>query len=440
MTSRFAGVADALTIARVPHPDIPFQLLKATWVAPMSRPPIRDGAVVHAGGTIIAVSTFDELQRAYPGAEITDVGDGVLLPGLVNAHVHLELSALTPGEPPGRFVDWIKRLVPRSPLPAEVVGEFARRGVAEGVRQCLLFGVTSVGDISRQCGVTRPLLKRGPLRVVSYGEVQAMANRRGLLEERVAAAVDAKDDSSRLRAGISPHAPYSVEMGGYRRCLEAARERGLPLATHLAETADETPFLARHEGPFRELWEYLGAWDDAVPAFAGGPIRFAHAAGMLDYPTLLAHVNYCDDKELALLAAGRASVAYCPRTHAYFGHPPHRWREMLRVGINVAVGTDSCASSPDLNLVDDLRLLRRLAPEVPPHALWELATVRPARAIGMETRVGTLEGGKAADFVLFAASGNDPLATVLESETLPKQVWIAGEPVPISCQMTEHDS
>ena len=113
--------------------------------------------------------------------------------------------------------------------------------------------------------------------------------------------------------------------------------------------------------------------------------------GYLAYPkTLLAHVNYCEDDELQLLANGRASVVYCPRTHAYFGHPPHRWREMLAMGINVAVGTDSRGSSPNLNLVDDLRLLHRLAPEVSPERIWEMGTTHSATAIGCAESCGTL--------------------------------------------------
>jgi cytosine/adenosine deaminase-related metal-dependent hydrolase len=131
----------------------------------------------------------------------------------------------------------------------------------------------------------------------------------------------------------------------------------LPLATHLSEAQEEKTFLESHSGMFRDLWERIGSWEDDVPTFKGSPIAMAQAIGMLDFPTLLAHVNYCDDHELELLTRGRASVVYCPRTHRYFGHPPHRWREMLARGINVAVGSDSCASSPDLNLVDDLRLL-----------------------------------------------------------------------------------
>src|SRR5204862_5225873 len=122
----------------------------------------------------------------------------------------------------------------------------------------------------------------------------------------------------------------------------------LPLATHLAESADEAEFLARHSGNLMKVWDFVGGFDDAVPKFEGGPIRYAEALGLLDRPTLLAHVNYCDDDELKILAAGKASVVYCPRTHQYFAHPPHRWREMIATGINVAIGTDSTASSGDL--------------------------------------------------------------------------------------------
>jgi cytosine/adenosine deaminase-related metal-dependent hydrolase len=360
---------------------------------------------------------------------VEDLGQVVLLPGLVNAHVHLELSALTPGDRPASFVEWVKRLLPRNPPEAQVAQAFVQRGVEVGVRQCLQFGVTSVGDISRQCAMTRPLLQSGPLRVVSYGEIQAMAQRRGLLEERLALAADRTHASDRLRVGISPHAPYSVEFEGYRRCLEVARVGNLPLATHLAETPEEAEFLHDHGGAFRELWRYLDAWDEHVPLFTGGPVRLAAAAGLLDYPTLLAHVNYCTDEELAMLAVSPASVVYCPRTHAYFGHPPHRWPDMLAAGVNVAVGTDSCASSPNLNLLDDLRLLHKIAPQAQANTLWEMATIRAARAIQADDRVGSITVGKRADFAAFAVSGDDPLREILESQVLPSRLWIEGTQV-----------
>jgi cytosine/adenosine deaminase-related metal-dependent hydrolase len=399
----------------MPH----LQLLKAARVYPMDQPALEEGAVVFDGETIVAVGATSQLRSRYPAAEVHDLGNSLLLPGLVNAHAHLELSALSRGVPPASFVDWLIDLMSR---PLDVAA-----GVARGIEQSLRAGVTTIGDISRQCGITRPLLSAGPLRVVSFGEVQAMAQRRGLLEQRFAPASDLSSESRFLRVGISPHAPYSIEPAGYRKCLEFALARGRPIATHLAETPNETEFLAEQSGPFRRLWDHLGAWDDHVPRFIGGPIRFAESLGLLAHPTLLAHVNYCDDDEMALLSRGRVSVVYCPRTHAWFGHPPHRWREMLAMGVNVAVGTDSCASSTDLNLLDDLRLLHRLAPDVPAEKLFEMATVGSATAIGMHWEVGSLAPGKFADAIAFAGAD---LSTVLESRLSPSNVWIGGVELP----------
>src|SRR5439155_13121502 len=140
---------------------------------------------------------------------------------------------------------------------------------------------------------------------------------------------------------------------------------------------------------------------------------------------LLAHVNYCTDEELAVLARGRASIVYCPRTHAYFRHPPHRWRQMLARGINVAIGTDSCASSPDLNPLEDLRLVHQLAPDFPLEQLWQMITIRAAVALRLDDQIGSLAPGKAADFTIFPAQSNEPLQELLEGPIRSPDVWIA---------------
>ena len=406
----------------------PATLLRAAWVAPMAGAPIRDGGVVIEGAWVRAAGPAAELRRASPHATVRDLGAAVILPGLVNAHAHLDLTHLTPPVPRPPFVDWLASVVAAAG-DAKAAAGAVRAGAAESVR----FGVTAVGDVTRDAAATREILWDAPLRAISFGEVVGMARRKAVLDARLAAAIATPAAPAtpaaapRLLPGVSPHAPYSVDADGYRRCLAAAVARGLPLTTHLAESPDESRFLSDHAGPFRDLWERLGAWDDSVPRFAGGPVRYAAGLGLLDYPrTSLAHVNYCDDDELALLARGRASVVYCPRTHAYFGHPPHRWRDMLAAGVNVAVGTDSRASSPDLNLVDDLRLLRRIAPGVPAAALWEMATTRAARALGLDAAVGSLAPGKAADLAVFPVRGDDPLTEVLDGRSPPLEVWVAG--------------
>ena len=396
----------------------------------MDAPPVRDAAVVFQNGKILAVGSARHLRQNYPHAIRKDLDNVVLLPGLVNAHVHLELSDCQCGTPPaGGFGAWLLQLVQRNSRAGTKIESTVTQAVRTGVEQCLRFGITSVGDITRQASITRPLLRDGPLRVTSYGEIQAMAQRRNLFASRFAVAADTTFASDRLRIGLSPHAPYTVEPFGYTACRVAGMQNRSPLATHLAEAVEEAEFLSHHTGPFRELWEAIGQWDEQVPTFSGGPIRFAQSLGWLEFPALLAHVNYCDDDELSILAAGRASVVYCPRTHRYFGHPPHRWRDMLSRGVNVALGTDSCASSPDLNLVDDARLIHEIAPDFPVESIWEMMTIRGAKAIDGERSIGSITPVKCADFVAFGVDSEKPLREILENQKIPLKTWIAGQAV-----------
>jgi cytosine/adenosine deaminase-related metal-dependent hydrolase len=406
-------------------------IITARRVAPMDRPAFRDGAVVIEHGRIVEVGDARDLRRVHREAESFDLPRSILLPGLVNAHTHLELSNCRAGiAPGGHFGEWILGIRGQLAAQGDDFGAVVSRAVREGVRQSLRFGVTTIGDVSQQNHLTRPILRDLPIRCVSYGETLGLAKQRARHAELLERALDATHQTERLRIGLTPHAPYTVDLSDYRRCLQVARERDLPLATHLSEDAQEREFLEHRTGLFRDIWESLGMWEESVETHRGSPIAFAHAIGLLEYPTLLAHVNYCDDAELELLSRGRASIVCCPRTHAYFGHPPHRWRDMLARGINVAVGTDSCASSPDMNVVDDLRLLRRNAPEFPAQALWQMVTVRAARALRMEDEVGSIARGRRADLVAFDADDPDPLDAILRDAREPTHAWFDGALTP----------
>jgi cytosine/adenosine deaminase-related metal-dependent hydrolase len=391
----------------------------------MSASLIEDGCVAVDAGRIKHVCRFEAFELG--SSVVEDLGDVVLLPGLVNAHTHLELSHAARGEPPASFGAWLQKIATRrGTLTLDEYAAAVAAATRDGAAECLRVGVTAVGDISRECRTTRSALQHSPLSVVSFGEVQALAQRRVLLEERLAAAIDASFASDHLTIGISPHAPYTVEPHPYERCVAAARERGLPICTHLAESLEETLFLHEQTGPLRELWETFGTWDEHVPRWPGSPVELAKATGLLDVAALLAHVNYPSDADLDTLAASNATVVWCPRTHAYFGHAPHRWREMLARGINVCVGTDSRASAPDLNVVDDLRLVRRQSPEVAVETLWEMVTTRAARGL-RRSDVGAIAPGMRADLVAFPVRGDQPLREVLETAVLPSAVIIGGE-------------
>jgi cytosine/adenosine deaminase-related metal-dependent hydrolase len=391
-------------------------LTSARYLVPMVGPMIEEGGILYDNtrGEIVAVGPTKELLALDYAFSHIAFDDAVLLPGLINAHTHLELTGVGQLPGPGSFVDWVIELRRRL---AEVADfeEFVRAGVRQGVDECLGHGVTVIGDITLNPAITRPILREGRMSGVSFGEVLGMAGRRGQLEPRLAAAADTGAQGETLRIGIEPHAPYSLDVAGYRRCVEVAAARSLPLATHLAETADEGEFLADHSGEFARLWAAIGDWTADVPRFDGGPIRAMAEVGLLEQPAVLAHVNYASNEELALLAKSPASVVYCPRSHEYFGHPPHRFAEMLEMGINVALGTDSSASAPDLNLLEELRLVHRLRPEIPAETLFEMVTTRAARALGLE-RLGALRAGFQASYCGFRITGPDPLLELLESD------------------------
>ena len=442
------------------------QIVTADWVFPMSGPPIRDGAVAFDGLFFEAVGPASELRAKFPKARVTEMPGCTILPGFINAHTHLELTHRQRPPVPGSLVDWLIEMIRQGRHEAadpQRQAELLKQSVAEGVRQCLACGVTTACDISSNCGQTRPMLTAGPMRVISYGEVVGMSSRRDVLDGKLAAAMSRDQESDFLRCGISPHAPYSVEMPGYEKCEQASARGAYPLTTHLAESADEAEFLATGGGALARLWEKLGGLDDRVPRFAGGPIRMAKAVGLLDQPTLLAHVNYCDDDEMRILAAGRAGVVWCPRTHAYFGHPPHRWREMLDLGIRVMIGTDSAASSGDLNILDDLRLVRRQNPGLPATQLFEMVTTHAATALNGDAASfsrdsinnghfdpteprrpvkkgetscvpvigpGRLAVGAWADMAAFHVAGEHPLESILDDGLSPIRVWISGDIVP----------
>ncbi len=249
----------------------------------------------------------------------------------------------------------------------------------------------------------------------------------GLLREAAERAVE--PDS--LRVGLSPHAPYTVEGETLRRVVAVARAQQLPVTMHLSELAEEGGLLRDFSGRLSEWSVLKNIWDEGVERCEEGAIRWAAGCGLLamarEVPVVLAHVNYCDDGELQMLAGSGASVVYCPRTAEYFGHRGHRYREMMAAGINVCLGTDSLASNPDLSVLKEAALLVR-RDGVPPYRAMEMVTVNGARALG--ERAGVLAAGMRADVAVFPvtlrATGAETLAALLETTPPAEAVWVAG--------------
>ncbi|NNM86474.1 MAG: amidohydrolase family protein [Phycisphaerales bacterium] len=398
-----------------------------------------------AGGLITDVGSGTSLRRRYPRATIQNYDNCVLMPGFVNAHTHLELGYLA-GKLTRRrlaFPQWVTALMAAYPA-AESAEAAITQAVIRGRRDSLAAGVTCVGDICRHHALVRAASRHGGPRTVSYGEITALGRSRELLTDRLAAAMGTAVARRRklktlLQIGLSPHAPYSVEGPALERIVAAANKAKMPLTMHLAELAAEADFLRDTSGPLGRRWQVmrnLNLLDDAVPRFAGGPIRWAAAHGLLRarVPVVLAHVNYASDAELDILAAGRASVAYCPRTRHYFGHDaagPHRWRDMLVRGINVCLATDSLASNPDVSVLHEAAWLFKRDPSLDPVMLMELVTRRGAVALGLARVCGQLRKGLRGDIQAygFEEVPGSPRAfaeALLAAPRPPVAVWLDG--------------
>ncbi len=401
-------------------------LYRAKYVFPVTGPVIADGAIAIEGGRIAAVGPAEDLR----GGPAEDLGDQLLLPGFVNAHTHLELSLLRGRIPPLPFLEWLT-LLPRPDRPERHAESVA--GIQAGLQESLAAGVTCIGDIC----ATGPHLEvraASPVRTVCFlelisGALQPPHNAGDFHAWLGQTTPQAKP--LHLMPGISPHAFYSVTHDDVTALAALAGERRLPITMHVLETSAERDWLERGSGELANFLKRIGHITATAPLL-GSAIERLDATGVLHLRPLLAHVNYVTDAELDALAHAEASIAFCPRSHRYFGHAPHRWRDMVDRRIAVGIGTDSLASNTTLSILDELRFLRRENPGLSPSSLLKMGTLNGATALGLARHIGSLEVGKLADFVALPCDPpgqGDHLADCLDDDRPPSAVWIGGRRV-----------
>ena len=362
--------------------------ISADWVVPVTGDPIRDGAVaIGDGGVISAVGARAELgsDRHYE--------ESVILPGFVNAHTHLEYDVYAGFGDGLRFSDWIGLHVQRKArIDLADMEAIARLGALH----CLQSGVTAVGDCSfsgAAATACADLGLRGTIYLEVFGESAAPVTEHfEPMRDRIAG--ELSDD---VRLGISPHAPYTCTIELYAACSQL----GLPIATHLAESDDETAFLHTGSGGWESFAELL------VPPLGTTGIRALADAGLLGPNVLAAHCVKADEDEIRLLAEHDVAVAHCPRSNGILGCGVAPLTALREAGIRVCIATDSPASTPSFDMFDEMRaaIVGARAREGRPDALTsadalELATLGGARALGLGSSVGSLEPGKQADLTV----------------------------------------
>ena len=378
---------------------------RADWLLPISQPPIRDGWILTERGRIVAFGP-SRPNDLPPSSEI-DLGHVALLPSLVNAHTHLELSWMRDRIPSTHdFPGWIRDVIAlqRSGPENDAAETTAIRAAIGEARAT---GTALVGDISNTLSSVAPLVAAGGPAVVFHELI-------GFARERASAVIDsalgkqaARPVSGDVRYALAAHAPYSVSPALFQAIRAAlGREPFARCSVHLGESAAEVDFLHDGSGPWRKLLKDLGAWDPSWEAPHCDPVEYLDRMGFIDQRVLVVHGVQFRERELSRLAATGATLVTCPRGNRLTGAGPPPIADFYESGVPVAIGTDSLASVPDLNLFNELAELRRLAPDVPASRLLESATLTGARALGFESDYGSLEAGKCASFIAVALPAN----------------------------------
>ncbi|MBI5637453.1 MAG: amidohydrolase family protein [Nitrospinae bacterium] len=370
-------------------------LVRAGLLYPVTAPPVESGWLLLRGGRIVRMG-----GGAPPGAdEVMDFPGCLVMPGLVNAHCHLQFTAARGTMPRGDFMEWVAAVIAYSEKTS--AGEIIR-GVEEGMKELLAGGTTAVGDIFSDIAAATAVM-RGPLRAALFAEAVAPQPARAAQAHDAAVKLAQSVAESGGRAGLSPHGPHTAAPALFSSLARHAGERGMPLMSHVAETPEERRFIEKGEGPFRALLRKRESLIDDFHGYGKSPVMLIREQGALRR-LLAAHLNEVDEEDIAALAAAKAIPVFCPGSSRWFGRkkimPLDRF---IEAGLAPCLGTDSAASNNSLSMLDELRAAREYFPAVPPERLVEAATINGARALGLEC--GALEAGRWADIAVFPARG-----------------------------------
>jgi aminodeoxyfutalosine deaminase len=379
-------------------------LIRANTVLPICSPPIKAGAVRVLEGRVREIG---EAAAVSPlrDEEVLELGDCVLLPGLINAHCHLDYSTLRNAvAPQASFTEWVQRL---NSIKRQLSSEDVLDAIGRGYAECQQFGTTTVCSMAAFPDLL-PRLGPAPLRTWWFYEMIDIRHRI-TSEELVAGALSFFDQNADplVRFGLNPHAPYTASLLLYRLAQACAERSDMCVTTHVAESQEETEMFVHARGPLYDFLSGLGR-----PMHDCGndtPFGWLWRNAAIHARWLLAHLNDLAESDFALLEAltpeQLPSVVHCPGSHRYFGHPAFPFERLAALGVNLCVGTDSLASTDSLSLLGELRRLRESQPGLTADALLRTVTVAPARALGQEGRLGCIARDAFADLIAIPYDG-----------------------------------
>lgn len=375
-------------------------LHRAAWVLPIAAPPIRDGWVLVDRGRIVATGGPDDAlpsSLAIAEADCALPGSRVILPGLVNTHTHLELSYLHGRIPrTTEFADWVRAVLAARRENPDPVTPAIVAAAARAIDEARAAGTALFGDISNTL-MTVPLLRERGVPAQVFYELTGFtepAPEARVAEARVRADALAGGD---IRVSVAPHAPYSVSAALFRAIrADLDAHPDAVASVHLGEPAGEIELLRHGTGPMQAVLAELGRWPADWRPPGVGPVEYLGVLSVLDSRLLAVHGVHFDRDDLARLRTRRVPIVTCPRSNIEVGVGSPPLQSFYDMKLDVAIGTDSLASAPDLNVFAELREARRIAPRVAARQLLASATLVGARVLGFGKELGSIEAGKRA--------------------------------------------
>ena len=399
-------------------------IIRARTVVTMDGPPIENGAIALSEDRIVDVAKFDEIKARHTG-EVIDLGEQALLPGLINAHCHLDYTCLRGKIPPQRsFTDWIRAINAEK---AKLTPDDYVASINDGLDEARRFGTTTIANLT---AFPELILRiRAPIRTWWFAElidIRAPERAKELVDRAIESLGGARplataepghgEGGPGAPWGLAPHALFTASKDVYRRCEEIARRQKALLTTHLAESREEMQMFRDASGPLYEFLKSIGRWMDDC----GNKTPLEHFFKIRDSWTpkafgvrndsswMVVHLNELAESDFELLerSASKFHIVHCPRSHNFFGHSP-LWLERLRLlGFNICLGTDSLASNENLSLFAEMRAFQKAFPSVWPKAVFRMVTVNPAMALHQENVLGRIRRGFEADLIAVPCSGS----------------------------------
>lgn len=351
-------------------------LIRAKWVLPVISQPILDGGVEIKNQKIVNVGRFKDVSKEAVLAKFIDFEETVVLPALVNAHTHLELSALRFKLSPafGDFVSWVRNVI-------KLRQELSLIDIRESARMVLYHlwrdGIGIIGDVGNTA-ITLDLLCKSPFYGYFFQEVISFKGGYNLKE------IQLKAPSSNFKITYSAHAPYSVSSLLLQAIKSYNKKRKRIFCLHCAESLEEKEFLEKGEGSIKELLKERGQWDENFIPPGLSPIKYLDSLKLLDEETLLVHVIHIDEEDLKILKRAKTKICICLRSNLFIGVGIPKIKELLSAGLDICLGTDSFASNDKLSIWEEMKTVYTYYPDISPEEILKMATFNGAKALGFD--------------------------------------------------------